>query len=420
MYAGENQLDFAIRSLLRQPLARAPLSRDALEHFRKLPATTLFALATVVDFDPRLAARVPGDSSGALQRYLALLAGFRDPAVMGDDTFPRIGPQLILVWGQDLSERGAAPQVAIMAQCDDAQAMHLEMNHLVGNLLKVANAIGGSDVELSMERRTRLGVRIVSVPMAAFAARTTAPWAGLLAGTELSWAAWRNWFVCALTRDHLERIVEAFNGLHPQLEELPEVQSLQPTSSHRSSVAILRGDLAADVLDGWLRAHEADSPSLLDPTWWERPGNQSVSARRYFGIRMSPGEMKGTVLVTGVDVGAAASGLVEKGDTVLGIDGQLLDFGGARADLRRHLASAEPGGVLNLRLLRKDQAMEVPLRTKHTDASAGSRIIEPTQALRELASLGRSLELATFTALVPEGKRYSARLSLRFTPLPEE
>ena len=433
MYEGEGRIDFAIRSALEAPRAPIRLSPPAVGHFMRLPETTLLALATAFEFDRAFPSSATTPPTGTLGRVVALLAGFRDPALSSSQTFPRVGPRVIVAWGQDLSKRGATPQVAILVECDNAQALNIEVEHIIKNILRVIHAVdpAQADMRFNIRHHRRLGTRIASVPFRDYAEHSQLPLMRLLARTELAWAAWGDWFVCALSREHIEQIIDAYHGLLPTLATVSDVQTLRRTTAHGSLLAVLRASLAADVLDRWLRAYEAGAPSLLDPSWWEPSGLTGVARQRNLGIGMRPGREPGVVVVDQVYPGTPADGRMQPKDRILGVDGKLLNLTASYTDLRRRLAKSDAQPGPTLRVLRQGVAMDIIVpRRGGTPAAGGTpagrngdseiQLVEPADAVRELALLGRSVEFASFAVLASEDSRYSARLSLRFVPPPDE
>ena len=157
----------------------------------------------------------------------------------------------------------------------------------------------------------------------------------------------------------------------------------------------------------------------------------------------------GTVEVARVYADTPAAGRLQVGDRIIGIDGSLLDLSRPGADFRRRLdkSTADPGPTLRVQrgtttldvLLplapsrdRKEAASpnrdrreaatpNLSLRQRYSFRDEGEAqgpypAIHPADAVRELASLGRTLQFAIFAVQASEEDLYSARLTLRFPP----
>jgi len=420
LYEGGGRIDVAIRAALSAPRRHAPLSAQAVDRFLKLPQTTLFAAATTVDWDQLYKAAAETDVNAGLVRYTTLLAGFRDPASSPPAPFPKPGPHVILAWDQDLQPGSYTPQLAVMIECAEAAALSDELVQIVNNSIKVIAALDGANGgrRLTIEESTHLGTRIRHVPMGEYAQQSRLPLVGLLKGTEPSWAVVGNWLVAAVNRRQLERILDAQHGLVPTIAAVSDVREMSRRTADRNMLSILQAGLASGVLERWLREFEAGSPSLLDPAWWTATGRSDPGAGRQLGIGMQAIQAPGTVIVARVYAESPADGRLRPGDRIIGIDGQLLDLASPNADLRARLGRGDAASGPTLRVQRDGTTLDVILPREGDDSRHWSAGVKPADAVRELASLARSLQFASFAVLASEETRYAARLSLRFAPSP--
>ncbi len=417
LYEREGRIDLAIRGSRAIPQDQTALAPHAVTHLMRFPQTTLFTLGTTIDFDRVHAAAISAPSRSVWRRYLAILTGLARHATARSGGGTSLGPHVLLAWGQDLSERGSAPQIALMVECQAAQALRGEVSRIAGNLVKLAGRTGGLAPEAipAIEQKMHLGTLIEHVSLEPYAAESTSPMASLVAGTDPAWAAWRNWFIIALTRDHLERILDAQNGLIPTLTAVRDVRELQHEEAARSVIALAQPALAADVMDRWLKDYEAGSPSLLAPSWWANPLGVIQTGQVLLGVVLRSHREPGVVVVADVPAQSAASGHLQAGDRILGVDGHVLSLEAANTDLRTRLTQISTQSRTTLRVQRGDRMLDVVVPLNTDRGPAPRRGVRPADAVRELASLGQALRLATFSVHIAGESRYSARLSLRFS-----
>ncbi|UCC28975.1 MAG: hypothetical protein JSU86_12315 [Phycisphaerales bacterium] len=417
LYEGEGRINVAVRASLAAPHHKPKLARTAINRLLRLPQTTLFALATTIDFDQAYAAAAASPQRGVLGRYLTFLAAVAEAPDAPPGNRPHLGPHAIVAWGQDLRESGSTPQVAIMIECRDGRAVRDHTRHIADKMIQLVRAVDPAKIDngLTIQESKHLSVPILHVPLKAYAERSELRLLRLLANTEPAWTVWNGWLIFALGRDHIERIVEAEFGLAPTLATVPDMRALDRRPGERSVLSIIRAGLATNVLDQWLAAHEAGSPSLLDPSWWARGSPSTPQRPPRLGIGMKIVQEPGVVSVARVYPDTAAEGRLRPGDRILGIGGHLLSLTSPNADLRKRWADSTVKPGPTLRVQRGGTAIDVVLPKKE-DIRVTHLRINPADAVRELASLGRTLSFASFAVNVTDERHYSARLSLRFSP----
>jgi hypothetical protein len=422
LYEGQGRIHVAIRASLAAPHSKPELSAAAVERLLQLPQTTLFASATTVDLEAAYEATTKSPLPGTLGRYLALLRGIWSPPLeVPDGRPPQLGPHVIAAWGQDLTEGGTSPQLVVMVECTDGRAVRDKARETAERMIRLIRVIEPAEVAnaLTITQSRHLGVTIQRVSLTDYVKKSRLPLVKLLAGAEPAWAVWNGWLYFALSHQHIERIIDAQFGLLPTLATVPDVRALRPPRAGPAGWAVLsiiQPGLATDVLDQWLKAYEAESPSLLDPIWW--PGQTSVGGpeQRRLGIGVRVGQEPGAVVVARVYPNTAAEGRLQPEDRIIGIDGHLLSLTSSNTDLRKRWAesTARPGPTL--RVWRGGTAIEMVLPKKAREESEAEARIRPADAVRELASLGRTLEFVSFAVNVSDERHYSARLSLRLGP----
>lgn len=270
LFERDGRIDVAISASLARRGRRAKLSRTAIDRLHRLPQTTLLAAAISIDIAHLRGAKSDAKPPGLLARYLAFLSGLQDPSPAPDAARPQLGPHVLIAWGQDLREDGSTPQVALMVECADGKAVRRHSRNTVDGLLKFLTVLEPEliDVAPTIVRSRHLGATIFSVSFAAYADKSALPFMQVVRDASPAWTVWNGWLILAVSRDHVERILDAQYGLIPGLITVDDVRGLRLNSADRSVVSIVQPDLATKVLDGWLAAHEKGMPSLLDASWW--------------------------------------------------------------------------------------------------------------------------------------------------------
>lgn len=410
LYESEGRVELAARAALRQPRESKRLSATVLERMLNLPQTTLLSVAAHLDVGESLSAAARASGSSTPARYFRLLQGFFQPSDVSPEA--KLGPNVVLVWGQDLNEAGTTPQAAVLIECEDTDYGARRVEELVqyGLGLLQAMAPEESPSPPAIHVSNRLGTQVWHVPMKSFTENSKVPAVRMLSGLEPAWAISQRWLIVALTRDHLERILDAQFGLIPTLGMVREARAGITESSDRSVLAVFRGNMAGATLRGWLDAHRRGEPSLLDSRWWAPTVPTDQAGQKHLGIGMRGRQEAGVVVVARVHPGSPAEGRMQIGDRIVGVDGQLLDMHSPNASLRRRIAESEAPEGPTLRVLRNDQWIDVLLPRQP------NRVVSPPDLaglVQELAALADKIEFALVAIPPAQDNRYSARLSLR-------
>jgi hypothetical protein len=376
-------------------------------------------MATTVDFASAIDAATRNPSTSALGRYLNLalsLRGRERPAAK--DAIPAFGPHVIAAWDQDLNADGDTPQAALLVECGKNSLAFEETTQLVTNLIQIISTLEPTpaNARLTIHRTTRLGAVIGSIPLGPHAQSSQVPFFRLMGQLSPSWAVSEGWLIVTLTREHLERILEAQYDLIPPLGAAPDVHRLGQATSDRTMMSVWQAGLSAEILDRWLEDHEAGKPSLLHSAWWSQP-TRVAGAGGQWGIGMRATQEPGVVVVARIQPGSHAEGRLRPDDRIVGIDGQLLSLHAPNSDLRSRLKASGKSEGPTLRLLRDGRAMEIRLPTAQEPPPRASHLA-PADLVRELAALAHSLDFASFAALASDERHFSARLTLRFAPIP--
>ncbi len=420
LYEAEGRINVAIRASLAAPHRKPKLARSAVERVLQLPQTTLLALATTIDLDSVVKAATSTSPTGNLEGYVRILAAIARSSDAATNEWPRLGPHVILAWGQDLREGGSAPQLAIMVECTDGRAVRDRARQIAEKLIDLGHAIDATNTDgiLTIQQTRYLGASIQYIPLRDYAQESKIPFVKLLTSIEPAWTVGHGWLIVALSRDHIERILDAQGGLAPTLATARDVRALRKRERDRALLSFAQPGLATDVLDGWLAEYETGAASLLDPAWWRWQAPPGPAKKLRLGIGMKIAHQPGVVTVARVYPNTAAAELLQPGDRILGIDGHLLSLLSPNGDFRKRWieSTAQPGPTL--RVQRDGTAIDVvlPKKKKKQDALLSNIRMNPADAVRELASLGRTLQFVSFAVNASDEMHYSARLSLRFAP----
>jgi len=417
LYESHGRLDVVVQGRLAKEHSRPRLGRSAIERLLQLPQTTLLATATTLDVQKAVRSTAAGGQAKSWMRYLSMVAAFvtATEATSSID----LGPHVLLAWGQDLGSAGRTLQLALLIECDERQrAVRDYVRGVAERVVGLLGALNAGDADRlpKIEEIRHLGVPISYLALGDFARASRVPLLKMLEHIEPAWALRDGWLIMALTRDHLQQILDARMGLLPTLGTVADASGLQREAAVRSVVSLVQPGLATTVLETWLAAHDRGEPSLLNVEQLSmREPIRERERKALLGIGMKMKQQPGAVLVARVYRNTAAYGRLQAGDRILGIDGALLSLDSPNMDLRSRWATAIPGGTRTFRVLRDEKIIEVELPNNRKPINKPAPAINPVDAVRELASLGRTLEFLSFAVNVSDGRDYSARLSLRFT-----
>lgn len=424
LYERDGRLELVLQGSPTTAHPSAALSSASLDRMMQLPQTTLSALATTVDFSGAYEAAMSGPHSSALRRYLTLFSGLRGEDSPTRNPIGQVGPDVILVWGRDLVSGGTTPHLGVMVHCEHARSVRDETTQIFRHLLELLQAVDPVDNQAApkFELDMHLGTPIVHVPLASYAAQSQIPLMSLFAEVDIAWATWDEWFIVTTTLDQMEQILDGQMGLVPVLASVPEVRELLLRKTQRSTVAVALGSQLAEVLDQWVKEAEANSESLFNPSLWsialDSPWGSSPGGR-LSDLKVDMDQVAGCVVVAKMFADQTGKALLQPGDRVIGVDGHLLNMDLPYEDLRTLCSrSVAPAGPV-LRLLRSEKVLDVTVPKAMSDA-ASTPVPDPAEALRALAALGHTLELAGWEVHATKEMRFSARLALHFAAVPRE
>lgn len=412
MYERDGILDFTIRGSTRTLLPTGRVTTKTMERMLDLPATTLFAMVSPLDMDLSLPPD-PTSMTSTISRYLAFLMRYRGAQWVQAGPLPRLGPNMIIAWDQDLRVDGSSPELAVMIESPDSIRLREEFTAITRNLIDLFSRFPADQygMQMKLHQKSHLGILVHSLSITSQSIHSMNSWVPLLENLQPSWATWKGWFIFALSRDHLERILDAQFGLVPTLASRKDARSIRQQSPNRSHIAVMQPRMAMDVLNRWVEDSTLTSGQPLH--WFSLLLNNNPSEEKRLGIGMKTLLEPGVVVVARVYPETIASGLLQPEDQIIGVDGYLIGMDSPNADLR-HLwstSTSQPGPVF--RVIRSGEIMEIILPTHQTTEAVTMQSINPIDVIHDIITLGQTIPFATFVAFVSDEQHYSARFSVR-------
>jgi hypothetical protein len=411
VYSKGDTIDVAFRGSRMQPFGKGPIATNAMERMLKLPQTTLGTYITTVDWTAFTQQRNDA-TSGALARYARLLKELSKTDA--DVANPRLGRHLIVAWGQDLSAGGSTPQVAALMETPDAHLVMQAAKRVATSLGRIVSTLELRDVsaDLEMVQSTHLGVAVFSIPLRKYAEQSRFPWVKALAVLEPSWAASGDWFMVALTPNHLNQLLDAQIGFLATLADLRDARTLREPQQQNVATAFLQGSLAATTLNHWEKILRTENTEGIFQRMW--PVGISVDANsNRLGIDLSDSNDFGLVDVEAVAPSTPADGRLRPGDRIVGVDGRLLEMASPAEDLQQWWEEASPGSSHTLRVIREDSILELEVTRRHDEVSISDLFAQPLDVLRELTLLCDAIPAATLQIHNAGDQHFSALLRLR-------
>lgn len=417
LYEGDGRVELAVRAT-RTQTTPGPHISDAFEKaIGGLPQTTVAAAALPIESLLVENTQSPGSAIlRRLWRYLRPHHGDRDGSAA---LLQGLDGHVIVALDQDMRPGQTTPQAALLVRGENVREIERQVSAMVSNAAASMMRHNGARLVSApvAENGAHLGARISWFDLSPFATRSRIPVIQLLAPLEPAWVVDDDWFILALSRDHLERILDARRGLAPKLSDLPDVDSVLFRSVDRTTLALAQPDLVAGVLEQWLAGFRNGQPSLLNPELW-RANKPAERESVPLGIKLAPTATSGVAVVSAVDMPGPTSSLLQAGDRIHGLNNRLLALVDTNKDLVQRLHQLRGTPTITLRVERAGSMFDVKVSGDMEEQTATGSL-SPEMALEEIASLGRSLQFASFSTFsAPEGQ-YSARLSLRFNPPPD-
>ncbi|MGB0715253.1 MAG: hypothetical protein ACPGXK_05205 [Phycisphaerae bacterium] len=417
LYEGRGKIDVSIRGALDDLQVATELNNECVQRLFQLPDTTMLASA----FTPGeqltgvATSGMAATSNGRLDEVQRIITMLRSMQGGQDaiDPFENLGPHVILAWDIDMRPGKNSPQLAVMTPCGDPEKTMRGMDELARNLQQLVNLAENVPVaSLPRIRRAKhLGIGVNSLTLSRYAEVSALPFVQLLKDVEPTWTVHEDWFVFGLSRDHVERMIDARHGLIATCGAEGDAAELASRKRKLSSLAILQPDLAANVINDWLTDWKNGKPSFLDQKYWERRDVDRRPAR--LGIGMVTEQIPGVVQVARVYPGTIADGYILPGDRIVGLDGVLLSLKAPNADLRgRWLQSDQTRDTRTFRVDRGGEVIEVELSVRRWNNMQASAF-DPALMLQEFSAMASKIQFSSFSTFVTEPNRFAAQASLR-------
>ncbi|MCG3138643.1 MAG: hypothetical protein HJJLKODD_02509 [Phycisphaerae bacterium] len=154
-----------------------------------------------------------------------------------------------------------------------------------------------------------------------------------------------------------------------------------------------------------LRVLLADEEGLLENEWYQTLRDYFRDTSIRLGARLAKDNPRtpGKVYVISVREDHSASGLLQPGDYIVGIDGQMLTLRDSRADLRRRLEDPAAGRQRVLRLERGGLIRDVPIALPEPTYQSFHGLLTDTRLLLDfLSALGASVSWIEYTQVGDE------------------
>lgn len=413
----------------------------AVTQLLSLPSTTILAMASTISGPNGAPISSLAKGPSTWNRYARMFDALHRAGPRGATALPSIGPGWILAWDRDLEGVGAAPQAALLVQCRDAARLVDDARAVIADFARVllpAAPGEADDSPFEIRQHAHLGVAYFSVPLAPIAEDSAHPVLRLLPDAEISWAAADDWLVVTLSREHLERILDARAGLALPLRGLKDAPRLGSHPTGYRFVALMQPALAADVVERWrvrledggfvrgASAHADVDPARVKAMATTHEQSESTAKDTVpqvgIGFTLAPEHTGGVAVIESVESHVAEPRRLRPGDRILGVNGQLLTMDSPAADLRRKLMADDPAEAKTLRVQRDGAMLDIvlppaPVAAPRIDPDEGLPALD---ALEDLLFTARTVSVALFAVEGGAPTRYSARTTLRFVPLPQE
>jgi hypothetical protein len=256
---------------------------------------------------------------------------------------------------------------------------------------------------------------ISTLSFANYADKTHLPGGKLLAGLQPSWAVSGEWWLFALSRTHLQRLLDAEAGRVPTLAAVSEWSAALDPQPKRSTLVLARPAAAADLLDGWIAKARGGAVSLLNPRTLGGLLLVQVIQPDRLGIGMRADQEPGAVVVAKVYPDTAADGVLQPGDRIVGIDGRLLNLESPNLDLRTRWHRA-PSTKRTMRVLRDGALIDVPLEFESQPPPLPDLPSGLLDILSDATRIGREVSHASFVGHAVEAGQYAVFVSVRLAP----
>lgn len=406
-------------------LASVPVPHDPpVDVLLFLPSSAVAAWSWPIDYVAELKRLRSANPQGPLPFYLGLLQ-LGMPADALDDGFKHLTGDTVFMIGRvsvrprgELGERHELlmPTLALSVAVDDPEAVVAMLRGLSGNLLRLVNlpSIGESQVTLQSELlgENDESTRIHSVPLSTLL--PTGPVRELLGSLEVSWTVADRRLVIGTHRETVRQIVLANRGEAPLMPADAIQQVMRRERSPRrlpDTMFVAQPGAAAEIIDSWLGYIQRNHPEMRKPEWWRQMRRQYGGSQVQLGIRPTPGDAAGAVVVAETMPNYPAHGRLLPGDQITAVDGRALDPARAMQSLRDALLTRARENRLTLTVVRQGKTMQIAIPMPASKSPADQ--VHPLTLLEQVSRLSKRFAFASYVTWQPSRELVQTRLELR-------
>jgi len=426
LIARDGGLDAELRGAMAVPSPLREVESVSAETLTHLPADTLLAYATSLDYLAEVR-RIHAGEHPQLGLYLALFLALSGQSEPDNKVIESLGPQTVVVVGQSRpgeTEKPSyiRPMMSVMVQVKDpapvAETVHQSVIGFVA-VLNVQSLGGNRRANLRVERIKHGPDTLHHVDLRQFLPPLTR--CVYFHTLDPCWTVSDRWLIVSTHPEHVMQILDARR--RPQLEEGAR-SPLRPATERAfvggggeqvSSVLVSQSALSAGVVQSWLDYFARNHPQMFEPNWWQAMLHRREGDRVTLGVGLSPvTDHPGKLDVTKVLPGWPADGKLRTGDRIVGVDGRLLAADDPRADFNLAVRVRKHRDRVRLRIERDGRSRNVniplpPDRPRPAD-------FDPIRTLRNLTALAEQFSSGSYTVWRSEPHRFNARVTLTLAP----
>lgn len=412
-YISDRRIDLTFRGRLahsRERVYRPRVSPDRLLH---LPRTTLLAWETSMDLIEAYRRLVKAGPTEWGAVPASLLAKGPAPAELEKSLLSRLGPRVVVVWGQVATGSSRTPQLAVLVESSDAPAAADALATAVHTFLAGLSGQQGSTTQPSRVVRTEhLGVGVRRIPLEAGATPEA-----IRHGVEPCFAPLDGWLALALSVEHIEQIIDAERGLIPRLGDVTELGDVVRREQAAVTLVLAQPALCSRLLNDWITALSSG-----DEPFWRLIFPEALDAirsrQRVLGIGVQASERPGCVHVARVYPGGPADGRLLPGDEIFAVDGRVLSVSEPSAELAQTIRGVKDSTAVTLRVWRGSETLDVPIALHRGKGPQDGS--DPIDSLERLVRIANHFSNAGFAEVLSRPDQYVARLTLGFSPPADE
>ena len=425
LYGRPGGVDIEIRGLLASPTPRRQTERVSTDALARLPANTMLAYATTVDF-PRAARGIDTGRYPMLQVYLKLAQALSGQREIDKRVLDALGPQTVVVVGHARTQSTDAPSyvkpmVSVLVQVNDAAIVAEAARKAIENLVAVLNVLSirkERPVQLRVEPFTHGTSTLYRVDLRDYIKPLTR--CTYFHTLEFCWTVSGKWLILSSHSEHTRQLIDVLRadprGFPPSPLRAPVARIFTGSAAARASaLVVVQPALSGRVVQTWLDYIERAHPRMREPTWWQDilAGRGGERVTLGVGLAVVP-DHPGKLDISTVLPGWPAAGRLHAGDRIIAVDGRVLDAKDTRRDFNRAVRLRQDRQKVVLRIERDDRTRDVVIRLPRDNSAPDG--FNPVRTLHHLTKLASQFSVGGYTAWHDTPERISARLSLTLAP----